>query len=96
MSDKEVKEEPKIGTKNLNGLEVQICDDHALHYFSNFILTMCNDEEVILGFGNRKIKRMNEVEINSYFHLTIPHLKRLSKLLIQKIDELEKKVNNAK
>jgi len=72
-------------------LNIVICDEQAKHYFANFILTVNSQEEIILGFGNRRVRNLNEIEVINYFHLTIPHLKRLNSLLAEKIEEIDKK-----
>jgi hypothetical protein len=91
--------ESKMNTKKGEGqpvsaikrdLNIEISDDQAKHYFSNFVLTISNNEEIILGFGNRKVKNINEIDMINYFHLTIPHLKRLTSLLEKKVKEIEK------
>lgn len=81
MNDRKDKEE---------SFPVKIQDKDTKHLFSNYVITLHNLEEMILGFGVRNIDDPNTVTIQNYFHITIPHLERLSKLLSNKVSDLNK------
>jgi hypothetical protein len=67
---------------------MEIVDDEAEHLFSNLVSFNINAEEVCMGFGLRNVKEVNEVNIHTYMHLTIPHFMRFAQTVNQQVNLL--------
>ena len=70
---------------------LEIIDEEAEHIFSNLISFNVNPEEVCMGLGIREIKDPNQVNIQTYVHLTIPHFLRFAEAVNKQVNLLVEK-----
>ena len=86
MSDDEAKSRKEINLFSAKDLKIN--DKEADHFFSNLITLAIIGEEVVLGLGVRGVKEeeINNVKIDRYLHLTIPHFLRTVELFNRNVD----------
>ena len=71
--------------------KIEINDDNAESIYSNLISFNVNPEEVCMGLGIREIKDPNQVSIQTYVHLTIPHFLRFAEAVNKQVNLLVEK-----
>jgi hypothetical protein len=71
--------------------KIEITDDDAENIYSNLISFNVNPEEVCMGLGIREIKDPNQVNIQTYVHLTIPHFLRFAEAVNKQVNLLVEK-----
>lgn len=71
--------------------KIEIMDDNADNIYSNLISFNVNPEEVCMGLGIREIKDSNNVNIQTYVHLTIPHFLRFADAVNKQVNLLVEK-----
>jgi hypothetical protein len=68
---------------------LKVFEEDAVHLSGNVVISRLDGEELLLGFGNRRFNRPNEVDIHSFMHLSVPHFIRMFFMLSNNLNKMK-------